>query len=485
MAMKQGAQLRPAPAAGKGMGPALAANRAAPLNPVWSRLAAPATGPVLQRSPLSDSVKDAFDKAQTEKFETLLDRLSQSDVQAAQGDADVDQEIATLLAGRPGDLALAQQIRRGRLGDTTGKFGKLDKGKRVKRPIEVAFFKGASARRALVIAGVHGTEQQGIEVARMLITDLGTTPPELTTIVVPSLFPDNSSRRVRNTDNNDDLPTNRNFPEPHEDLAAATAAGKGTPVDASKSGGKRRREIQPENVLLLQLIERFQPERIISIHGTHHEGAAGVFFDPRSITKAEDAIARQHAQGLAYMMVDPERHHTPEGRQELLEIEERLYRTKLNELRDSAKTTDEDLSRRAATAIDNDTAAIPNRGSRIFDRESDPKDPADPKKKKIPSADQKARAAHPSVAGNASPVAGDPKGKLDHFSWSGSGGNGTSLGEYAPKRGMSVFTVEPPVNATSADYAKKGFSLDKVDAADRKTELKSYADAVRTVLLGK
>jgi hypothetical protein len=56
-----------------------------------------------------------------------------------------------------------------------------------------------------------------------------------------------------------------------------------------------------------------------------------------------------------------------------------------------------------------------------------------------------------------------------------------SLGGYAPARGMSVFTVEPPINRNTGDYPTK---LDKVSAADRKIEFQSYADAVRMVLLG-
>lgn len=58
---------------------------------------------------------------------------------------------------------------------------------------------------------------------------------------------------------------------------------------------------------------------------------------------------------------------------------------------------------------------------------------------------------------------------------------GVSLGGYAPPRGMSVFTVEPPLNLNSADYPT---AQDKVTQANRKIELQKYADAVRTVLLG-
>jgi len=81
--------------------------------------------PLVQCSPLSDSVKDTW--AAAPKLEALLARLSQPDVQTAQNDADVDAEIARILASRPDDLWVAQQIRKGSLGTTTGATGKPDK----------------------------------------------------------------------------------------------------------------------------------------------------------------------------------------------------------------------------------------------------------------------------------------------------------------------------------------------------------------------
>ena len=251
----------------------------------------PTAAPVhVQRSPLSGSVKDAWTAEPT--VEALLARLAQTDVQSAQGDADIDAELTRLLAGRPDDLWLAQRIRGGKLGQTAGT---KVAGKTVTRPVEVTFFRGATDRRALVIAGVHGSEQQGIEVARRLISDLqaSSAPPGFTTIVVPTLFPDNAARQSREGA----TPTNRNFPPPSEDLADATAAGGGTAVDASKDGGKRGRAILPENLMLIELMERFGPERIISLHGTQVPGQAGVFYDSRSPSADEERQARKLAKG--------------------------------------------------------------------------------------------------------------------------------------------------------------------------------------------
>lgn len=421
----------------------------------------------IQRSPLSDSVRAAWTAEPT--VESLLARLSQTDVQQAQSDADVDTELASLLTGRPDDLWVAQRVRRGRLGETTGARGPRVQGRPVPRPIEAFFFRGATALRALVIAGVHGTERQGIEVARRLIADLQTRQPHYTVIVVPSLFPDNAARG-RFGDREGSTPTNRNFPPSSEDLAAARTAGGGTPVDASTDRrGRRRREILPENLLLMELMERFRPQRIISIHGTHREGAAGVFYDPRSLRADEVQAARQWAAGQAYMRLTPDQQAMPEGQERLRDLEERLFRGRLAQLHQQSGDTDRDLSQRAVTQIDTATTGISGRAGRsLANREDDPAT--------IPASQLTARRAHPSVAGNVGPA-----GALDRFSWSGSGTGGVSLGEYAPRRGMSVFTVEPPINRNTGDYP---IGLDPITLDDRRIELQAYADAVRTVLLG-
>lgn len=406
----------------------------------------------IQRSPLSDSVEAAWNAEPT--LDALLARLSQADVQAEQGDADVDAALARILAGSPDNLWMAQRVRQGRLGETAGA-----------RPIQAFYFRGATTQRALVIAGIHGNERQGIDVARLLINDLQTMQPHFTVIVVPSLFPDNAAagRREGST------PTNRNFPQPYEDLAAARAAGGGTPVDASASGGRRRRAILAENILLLELMERFRPERIISIHGTRRAGAAGVFYDPRWLRRDEVAAAREWAAGQAYMRVPPDEQATPEGQERLREIEERLFLERSAELRQRASDADRALSSAAAARIDTATAGISGREGRTFDNRETDRPP-------IPELELESRRAHPSVAGNVGPT-----GALDHFTWSGSGSGGVSLGEYAPPRGMSVFTVEPPINRRLSDYPT---SADPISEADRRVELQAYADAVRTILLG-
>lgn len=416
---------------------------------------------VLRRSPLSDSVKSAW--TADPKIETLLARLSQPDVQTAQSDTDVDTEISRDLSGRADDLWVAQRIRKGELGQTTGALGKPDKaGKPIPRKVEAVFIRGSTDRRALVIAGVHGTEKQGIEVARLLIADLKSgPPPALTAIIVPSLFPDDASMGSREAGSTH---TNRNFPHPSEDLAAATAAGNGTPM-AAPDETRKRRPILPENLMLIELMERFHPERIISIHGTWRPGGAGAFYDRRAPNDAEDRTARALANGL-------------DGGQELPPaLQEKLYREHLAAAAERADQTDRDLALRTAAQIDAATSSLSDREARGMVREKE--------KKGIDAKTAAARRKHPSVSGNVGPT-----GALDNATWGGGSDNdkGVSLGGYAPARGVSVFTVEPPVDAASDKYAdvKGGASgtADKLTKAERISELQAYADAVRTILLG-
>ncbi|HKP81935.1 MAG TPA: succinylglutamate desuccinylase/aspartoacylase family protein [Pyrinomonadaceae bacterium] len=398
--------------------------------------------PVVQRSPISDDIQKVWNATPT--IEALLGRLGQADVQGAQKDADIDAKITTLLAGRADDLWLAQRIRQGRLNEAPRR-----------RPIEAHFIQGKTSRRALVIAGVHGSERQGIDVARMLLSDLSKTQPLYTVILVPSLFPDNAATGTREGATQ----TNRNFPDPSKDLAAATPAGRRrTPKDALKQ------EILPENIMLLQLMERFHPERIISIHGTRYGGAGGVFYDPVQPTPRQIAQMHSFARTLAYIQVPFWMQFTSMGQQQLQQAEARNFTRLLQNFQDR----DQASALTAAAQIDAATKSITGRESRSMLREDE---------KTIDPTEKGNRAAHPSVAGNVG-----SSGNLDIAHFSGKDKPGISLGKYASERGISIFTVEPPLNLRMAAYPTKADA--DVDAAERRIELQAYADAVRTVLLG-
>lgn len=422
----------------------------------------------IQRSPLSDSVRNTH--VADSSLEALLARLAQSDIQAAQTDTDVDAELVRILAGHPDDLWVAQQIRQGQLSETS--FGINPRNSSSgPPPVRAHFFPGTTARRALVVAGVHGIEVQGVEVANQLITDLQTglsaTPPLLplfSVIVVPSLFPENvaARRRQRSTQ------TNRNLPDPSQTLATAPRNAAGRPLAApatsatNTSGTPQARPILDENIILMALMERFRPERIISIHGTRRPGAGGVFADPRRLNSTEEITVRGCAALLGAL---------PAGNVLPANVRHSICEQSMIA---NVQQNDHDLALRAARAIDASTSTITGREGRQFIRAGE--------SGALSRAQQTARESHPSVAGNVGTL-----GNLDTTHWSGVSPAGVSLGDYASARGMSIFTVEPPLNCTSADYGPGGTCSGRaaaVSQAERSTELMSYAEAIRTVLLG-
>ncbi len=178
--------------------------------------------------------------------------------------------------------------------------GTFDSGKG-KTPVEAFFFPGTSDRRALVIGGVHGTEPSGVEVVNDLLADLrkpGRPAPYYSVIVVPVIFPENLKAKSRTTAGSS-LDPNRNFPAAGKSLGETTK--KGVALDS------KGRKIEPGNVILIDLIERFQPERIASAHGhslppdkpTPGVDMPGIFDDPRlgdEEKKEDDTLALRMAK---------------------------------------------------------------------------------------------------------------------------------------------------------------------------------------------
>ena len=176
------------------------------------------------------------------------------------------------------------------------------------------FFQGQSFdRRALVLAGVHGSEPAGQFAAEAVVTKLKTSsPPKFSTIVVPRLFGDsrypknpvslNDLREVDDKYAKGDLPgtrvePNRNFPLPGVGYDLALAGNLQFVDDDGKIkdnyykqvGGQLKtdasRRMMSETRMLVRLMERFQPERIVSIHQHSVPGkkgnGPGVFVDVR------------------------------------------------------------------------------------------------------------------------------------------------------------------------------------------------------------
>ncbi|MEO0606065.1 MAG: hypothetical protein AAF211_31845, partial [Myxococcota bacterium] len=138
------------------------------------------------------------------------------------------------------------------------------------RPVTALVVPGREPdRRVLVVGGVHGSEQGGIEVAERIRVALQAGPgkPRPTTVVVPTLFVDHAAMRLRERP---ERPTNRNFPP----------AGTTWARDAADPRDAEGRPALPENRWLVDLIDSLKPDRIVSVHGTVRKTAAGIFADP-------------------------------------------------------------------------------------------------------------------------------------------------------------------------------------------------------------
>jgi hypothetical protein len=263
-----------------------------------------------------------------------------------------------LLAGNAADPKAAPT-------DDSRMFTDPDPDPGTKSPIqtEVHFVAGRSSRRALVIGGVHGSEPEGEVVVRQLIEALkkARTKPFFTVVLIPRLIdrsrqdPKPKSRNAAyrevadqtakgsagdsskgtGSEGNIEVEPNRNFPLPGtsyssykkkghlefwdgkkkevrapKDIVTIEGKGKGTKENRSKAVASEK--MLPENRLLVHLIERFQPERLVSVHQHRVSGSrgngAGVFVDPRRpATKrsADDGFDSKSDQAL-----------TPEGQQD-------------------------------------------------------------------------------------------------------------------------------------------------------------------------
>jgi hypothetical protein len=308
----------------------------------------------------------------------------------------------------------------------------------------------------------------------MLIdTVLKKATPHYSVIVVPSLFPAHAhknlgveGKRERSTF------TNRNFPDLNTEVAeykgGAAVDAAGNPIMAAKDEKGRIKPILPENVMLMELIDRFRPSRIISIHGTHAPSSAGVFADPHFLSPAKE-------KAIEFLSLLVGSFAGPWGSVVAAKVKARL--TEVVKKVDEARTqNDIDLALAAAYAIAAKTSGAAELKKRFSDKKQQD---------------------FPSVAGNKLyEGAGketatwredfDPATKLPKPWKDRAKDKGVSLGLYGPAKGISVFTVEPPVNRALDFYDGKNPEPKGgvVSKAQRQIELESYAEAVATILLG-
>lgn len=154
---------------------------------------------------------------------------------------------------------------------------------KLEREIGAWYFPGTSEKRALIIAGVHGSELSSVEVAFEIIDKLFEgEQPYYSVIVVPTLFPDNALQAMGNPTAigsvanvgrytfSGAVDPNRQLPSP------------GKPFDANNPLDHIGREIEKENQLLLQLIQEFKPHRVANLHAIRNTNYGGVYADPRT-----------------------------------------------------------------------------------------------------------------------------------------------------------------------------------------------------------
>jgi hypothetical protein len=134
--------------------------------------------------------------------------------------------------------------------------------------LRAIYFPGTGSKRAMIISGVHGDELAGVEVVETLLPKLKTAIRTFSIMVVPRVFAKNAKANDRKTKGQKD--PNRQMPDV------------GQLPGSSKTA-------EPENQALLELIQRFQPERLVSVHGVARDNElAGITSDPRSGTEAAD-----------------------------------------------------------------------------------------------------------------------------------------------------------------------------------------------------
>ena len=151
------------------------------------------------------------------------------------------------------------------------------------RPVDAYYFPGSSEKKALVIAGVHGSELSAIEMARNLVSILEKTPGvHYHVVVIPSLFPDNEVAALKPTEAGKNIYnygryTTKNSVDPNRQMPAL-----GKPFSSEYPVDYHGRPIEEENQLLLQLIHEYQPDRILNLHAIRNINQAGIFADPRT-----------------------------------------------------------------------------------------------------------------------------------------------------------------------------------------------------------
>jgi len=195
-------------------------------------------------------------------------------------------------------------------------------------PVNAHVIPGQIADVAMVVAGVHGSEQSGVEVAERLLKQLASRKPYFTVVIVPRLFPTNvASRaaweeRLAKRQSNIAINQYRELRDKAGDVGRETKGRKdpgretkgrkdpnrqfpelGQDLDLSNPVDSKGEIIEPSNLALLALINVFKPSRIVSIHAVKDLAKAGIFADPHpSVPAYAKSPMAKHADALALAM---------------------------------------------------------------------------------------------------------------------------------------------------------------------------------------
>ena len=150
----------------------------------------------------------------------------------------------------PPDAVLARDAAAGTVDD--GVVVTTERGRSVEgRPIEVTEM-GVGPETVLFLATIHGDENAGTPLLERLIEELRADAEPLTgrrAVIVPVVNPDGYAADARTNANRVDL--NRNFPAANQSQA--------------RRGGEAPLS-EPESRVIHDLIERIEPDRVVSIH---------------------------------------------------------------------------------------------------------------------------------------------------------------------------------------------------------------------------
>jgi hypothetical protein len=169
----------------------------------------------------------------------------------------------------------------------------------------------------VIVAGIHTSEQSGVEVARWINATLKARakPTRLGAVIIPEVFPQygirarikelqvskeswnksNEFREFKDERNVLRYP-NRHFPPPGFPLAALKKDVLLTLGGHDRLDESRKAILMlPQIRQVIQLIEQYKPVRIVSIHGNHSSGQ-GIFVDSRYAVCVKDGFALENCK---------------------------------------------------------------------------------------------------------------------------------------------------------------------------------------------